>query len=300
MQTIARYLPNATARFTETITDATGAVVIDTDISTATLTLTSGSSIVNSRSAQDVLNVNNVTIDSSGLLTWSVQLADVASAVRAEHRAEFTITTNSGEVIVITHRMYISPTIALTTFEDVQTLLGDLSADDRFVVEQLSDALTDRIERYTGRKFSYLAGAVEVFSPGRKRSELAVGRFPLVSVASVHESTDGEFDSGALLETDDYFVNTTEGRVELRGGSQFVGGPGSVQVIYTAGYEDIGFVPMDLRMAATQQVAYSYQRRSSGGITSESVNGMSVTRFVEDLLPQLKQAIDKYQTTVVL
>ena len=161
-------------------------------------------------------------------------------------------------------------------------------------------ALTDRIERYTGRKFSYLAGAVEVFSPGRKRSELAVGRFPLLSVTSVHESTDGDFDSSALLETDDYFVNTTEGRVELRGGSQFVGGPGSVQVVYTAGYEDIGFVPMDLRMAATQQVAYSYQRRSSGGITSESVNGMSVTRFVEDLLPQLKQAIDKYQTTVVL
>jgi hypothetical protein len=300
MQTVARYLPNATAQFTETITDATGAVVVDTDIATATITLKRGATVINSRNAQDALNANDVTIDSSGLLTWSVQVADVSSTTRVEHRADFLITTNAGEVIAITHRMYISPTIALTTFEDVEVLLDGISSDDRLLIEQLSDALTDRVERHTGRSFAYNGAVVEVFSPGRQRSELALGTFPLISVTSVHESTDGVFGASALLDADDYFVNTTEGRIELRAGARFIGGPGSVQVTYEAGYRDIGFVPMDIRMACTQQVAYAYQRRSSGGITSENVNGMSVTRFVEDLLPQLVQVLNRYQTTVVI
>jgi hypothetical protein len=300
MATIARYSPNATATFSATILDAAGVAVPVADISTATITLLAGSTVVNSRTAQDCKNVNNVTINSSGGLVWSVQTADVLTTVRREHVATFLFVTTSGETISAEHRMYISPTIALTSYEDVESLLGELSTDEELLIEQMADALTDRVERFTGRKFAYVAARVETFSPGRKRTSLSMGTFPLISVASAYEELEGDFTGNALLESDDYYVDTTLGTIELRNNATFIGGPGSVQVTYEAGYPDIGSVAMDIRMACTQQVAYSFQRRSSGGITSESVNGMSVTRFVEDLLPQLKEVLGQYQTRVII
>ena len=70
-------------------------------ISTATLTLYSLDSstlaVINSRDAQNVKNTNNVTISSSGLLTWAVQPNDTIIANTTlsieRHRALFTITT---------------------------------------------------------------------------------------------------------------------------------------------------------------------------------------------------------------
>jgi hypothetical protein len=244
--------------------------------------------------------MNNVSINASGGMVWLIQAADTASTGRCEHRAEFTFATTGGEVIKATHRMYISPTLRLASYEDVQTLLGELSESDELLLEQLSDALTDRIERYTGRKLAAVLGTTQYFSPGDKRQNLTPQHWPLKSVTSLHEDLDGEFTSDTLIDPEDYYVDKDNGRISLRGGMSFLGGPGSVKVVYTAGYDDIGEVPMDLRMAASQQVAYAYQRRASAGIASESVNGMSVTRYVEDLLPALKVALDHFQPRVVL
>ena len=300
MATIARYKPNSTATFSATILDAAGAVVPAADLTTATLTLKRGSTVINSRDSQNVLNVNNVAINSSGGMVWSVQVADVAATTRCEHRAEFVFTTSSGETITATHRMYISPTIALTSFEDVQTLLGDLSDSDQLLLEQIADGITDRCETYTGRKFARVTDHSEVVSAGSKDSTVAVKHFPLVSVSKLYEDVDGDFTSTTEVDAEDYYVNTDEGLVELRGGGSFVGGPGSVKITYTGGFEDIGDVPMDLRMAATRQAAFAFQRRASSGISSESVNGMSVTRYAEDLLPELKAVLGYHQQRVVL
>lgn len=70
-----------TPKYTGTILDDSGVAIPAASLSTLTLTLyvvkTDGTiAYVNSRNAQDVLNTNNVTIDSAGLLTWSVQVAD--------------------------------------------------------------------------------------------------------------------------------------------------------------------------------------------------------------------------------
>lgn len=300
MATIARYIPGSTATFTATIRDAAGSAVSSASITTATLTLKNGSTIINGRNAQNVLNTNNVTINTDGGLVWSIQTADVDASTHCEHVATFTIVTTSNETIVATHRMYISPTLALTSYEEVSLPLGELSESDQLYIQQLIDALTDRAETYAGVRFAYVTGAVEVFSPHPERSSVRIKHVPIDTVTDLREDEDGDFGTDAVIDAEDYFVNKELGQIELRGGATFLGGPGSVQVTYSGGYKSVGDVPMQLRMAATEQVAYSYQRRSSMGVTSESVNGMSVTRYVTELLPAFKNALDQICQKVVI
>jgi uncharacterized protein YndB with AHSA1/START domain len=74
------------------------------DISSATLTLTDqAGTVINSRSGQDVLNANDVTIDdTSGLVAWTMQAADTTMAsssdATAKHDARFVFTLTDGQV----------------------------------------------------------------------------------------------------------------------------------------------------------------------------------------------------------
>jgi len=73
-------LERTTRRYQTTIKDEDGAVVPAANLSTLKLTLFSlhSGAILNSRSAQNVLNQNNVTVDTQGLLRWTLQPADNA------------------------------------------------------------------------------------------------------------------------------------------------------------------------------------------------------------------------------
>ena len=66
------------AKYKATITDEDNAAIAVASLSTITLTLydVETGTIINSRNAQDVKNTNNVTVDSAGLLTWTIQSAD--------------------------------------------------------------------------------------------------------------------------------------------------------------------------------------------------------------------------------
>lgn len=297
MSTLKRYTTGASASLSFVVLDDSGAAVAASGMSSATLTLTQGPNVVNSREDQNILNTNNVTIDESGAVEWSIQPADTSALTRCEHRAVFTFTKSDGEVIIREHRMYISPTVALTSYEDVEVQLGDLSEDDRLLIEQIADAITDRSEMYLSKGFYAVEDAEKVFSSYRAQNSVNVPHVNLTSVSGVFEDPDGEFGSNTELDASDYYVDTETGQITLRYGLTFEEGPGSIKVVYSAGYEDIGEIPMDLRQAATQQAAFVFQRRASMGVTSESVNGMNVTRYVQDILPQLKTALDRRRWT---
>lgn len=87
------------ARYTAYLTDETNTVIASSGISTLTLTLRDATTkgIINSRSAQNVLNTNNVTVHAtSGLVTWSIQAADTTPLNKeqpyVDHIAEFACT----------------------------------------------------------------------------------------------------------------------------------------------------------------------------------------------------------------
>ncbi len=69
---------DAVALLKATLKDETDAVIPSTSLTKLTLTLwnEADGSIINSRNDQNVLNANNVTVDSSGKLAWTAQTAD--------------------------------------------------------------------------------------------------------------------------------------------------------------------------------------------------------------------------------
>lgn len=82
-----------------------GSAILLSEISAATFTLKDQESggVINSRSAQNVLNTNNWTVHAtSGLITWNIQPADttlVDDALEQEtHRGEFILTLTDGQV----------------------------------------------------------------------------------------------------------------------------------------------------------------------------------------------------------
>ncbi len=92
-----------TARYTSIVKDDVGVAIPAADLTTLTLTLYQKSdrtTIINSRDAQNILNANNVTVDSSGNLVWLMQPADnIVSDQdldKESHIALFQYTWNSG------------------------------------------------------------------------------------------------------------------------------------------------------------------------------------------------------------
>jgi hypothetical protein len=198
MASIARYERGETAVFTATLRDKDGAAIAAASLTSLSLTLTDAHSggVVNSRNAQNVLNANNVTVNSSGGLVWTIQIADVAqqgtaSVERAEHVAKFVAVTST-ETIEHIHRLYITATRGLTTYEDVELQLGEIAENDRLFVEQIIDGITARAEEYTGLRFQH-ATETQVFSPTTFRDSVRVRRYPIESVTSLKEDVDGVF-----------------------------------------------------------------------------------------------------------
>src|SRR5262245_7000457 len=94
-------IEKTTCRYTATLTDELGSVIPAASLTTLTLTLFDRrtGSIINSLNAQNVLNANGVTVDSSGNLIWTMSPADNAitgSWDVEEHGAMFEWTWSAG------------------------------------------------------------------------------------------------------------------------------------------------------------------------------------------------------------
>lgn len=91
-----------TGLYSFTLRDESGAAIAAASLTSVTLTLYEPGSgqIINSRTNQNVLNQNQVTIDEFGKVSWDIQLADVtildASRPTEVHRALFFFSWSGG------------------------------------------------------------------------------------------------------------------------------------------------------------------------------------------------------------
>ena len=320
----ARYIAGATGKFTGTLKDADGTAIPNSNLLTLTLTLKDAATgaTINSRSQQNVLGSaggtgqNNVSVDGNGALTWSIQTADTSihttNTSSEDHVATFVWTFTSGSETKsgsATHFLSCVDYVPFCTFDDVKMQLPHISDQDQDFIENLIETFYARAETETGRTFLKSASATEVFSPRAGQMSLRLSRYPIASITSIKDESDGDFSGSDSLDTDNYEIASlgSEGVVRIRYNG-FSGGAGSVQVVYSGGLIEkpnhvhaATSVPWDLRMAAIRQVAYWYQRRSSLGVTSESVNGMSVALSVEqDLLPDVRTTLGNYSPTTLV
>lgn len=319
MASQTRYEAGTTAKFSGTIKDHNGTAIPLANIATLTLRLTNAKTgtVINSRSADgtstgtggaNALNSGNVTVHStSGALTWNIQAADTTledSSLDSEsHVAEFTWTyshsdfsgTQTGRHV---HRLQCRNYLMLCTFEDVKSMAGNISDSQMPLVELLIEGFTDRVEKITNRKFKRVTGIAEVFSPRFSKWHYRVKRYPIDSITSIVEDRLGSFTgAGAVtMGTDDYAFDSETGLIKLRF-RQFYDGVNSVQINYAGGLaEDAGGVPADLRLAATRQVTYWFQRRNQIGVSQISVTRQGSTRVSDpqEFLPDVARVIDDY------
>lgn len=301
----ARYQAYTTGLFSGTLLDEDGDAIPLANINSLTLTLRDAmtGSTINSRSSQNVLNSNNVTVNNTtGALNWSIQVGDTTPASTLtsyrEHVAEFTCTYETSKVLKTTHRMRIITSLSLATVEDVETYIGVIDETEQPLIEMMLEQFTARAEAECDRKFMRVANEVEYFSPKANVNRYRVKRYPIESVSEIVESSDGDWASATPMQSTDYGLIANEGLIKLRE-VNFEPGEQTVRITYTGGLaREAGGVPLDLRFAAIRQTVFWLQRKRQIGVNTVSVarGGKEVIDpdFL-DLLPDVTRVLNLYR-----
>jgi hypothetical protein len=313
----ARYPAGSSAVYSATLRNADGtAIVYDSlgvatpRISTLTLSLVdeiSGTS-VNSRTGNSHLNTNNVTVNSSGVLTWQIQPADTTIVNTSgeeepsleEHKATFVATyiDIDGDTKTLTHEhiLGVRNNLALCRFEDVQLQIPGVENLDRQFIENIIDAVSARCESYCKRKFMK-ATRTEYHSIDKNQRNLFLKRYPIQSVTGIWEDWTGGFSEDVQpTNTDDYDAVTLSEKGIVRARYRpWNRGVGTVKVTYVGGLaRNVGGLPHDLRHSVARQAAFVYTRRASLGILGESIAGTSVSLNESDLLEDVRKVWASY------
>lgn len=297
--------------FTATLLDPDGTAITAPTAMTLTLTNARTGAVINGRNSQNILDTNNVTHNAStGVVIWEIQADDTSmvdsSQSWEDHVATFTWIYDGGKIGKHVHRLHCVNYLMLCTFEDVKMLLDNIPDEDEPMVEYLIESFSLRAEDETHRRFRKSTASVptvQTFSPKGNTNRLVLERFPVDSVTSVIEDGEGDFSgSGAITwETDDYAVIEELGLIKARY-TNFTAGQKNYQVTYAGGIAlDVGAVPMDLRVAASKQVGYMYQRRQQRGIQEVAISQYGREEFNHDLdlLPDVKAVLRNYRPVYI-
>lgn len=313
--TQSRYQVGATGRWSGPLEREDGTAVGLGNITAATVTLRdalTGSYIRGSSGTpQDVWNAGSgaagfqfATVGSDTVIGWDVLLGDVALVNAAlpveEHVAKILVTHAVGSVAKVIrhdHRLRCVDAPGLCTYEDVMSQFpGANETNARETIENMIEGFGRMVERKFRRRFrksTVAAPTTTVLSAHRGQRLIQLDRYPIDSVVSLKESTDGDFNSATTFAPTDYFVDAEKGQIELRW-YDLTQGVGNVQVVHAGGlFRDTGEVDPDIRfLAAARQVGFMWKSRDKLGITSMSSQGQSVTVYSQQpLLPEVEEVL---------
>lgn len=192
----------------------------------------------------------------------------------------------------------------LVTLDQLKTRI-DIDADDDThdtLLGEILDGVTAAFEQHCERVLISDGNTVTEVYDGDVR-ELRLRYWPIVSITSIKESIDADWDNvDALTATDDYRTLDRRGIVRrMPDGMRWLAGWGSVQVVYTGGYTAAGemlelgwsHAPDHLAEAALQQATYIWNRRSDPGATTVNLAAGGATAHSREvaLLEGVKQLI---------
>lgn len=134
-----------------------------------------------------------------------------------------------------------------SSFSDHDTLIQNLITQD-----------SKKIAEYCGgRKFastSYSSADDNSLYDGDGTPILLTRQYPIISVSALYDDADRSFGADTLIDSGDYVIHYTEGKIELDG-LVFTKARRNVKVSYTAGYATL---PADLVCACEQLVMADY------------------------------------------
>jgi hypothetical protein len=180
--------------------------------------------------------------------------------------------------------------------EEIVSLKHDVKLND------LIPAISQLVKTYCGNTFvNYVTtDFTEVFTLDWSTTLVQLSESPIISITSVGERSNYS-DSYTVLTTGafEYFLDTasdTVYRTNTTGVTSWAQGPGSVQVVYKAGYATL---PMDLKLAVIDLINYYYKdehkkNQTMGGSTRS--NEATSTQWRNVGFPDhIKRVLDLYK-----
>jgi len=195
----------------------------------------------------------------------------------------------------------------ICTLADVRDRLGKATADteDDSTLNRIILGIGSMFDSYTKRSLILNAADVTEYYTGCG-SQLQINRYPVVSITSIKEAVDYDFDSATALTANSGYrlINSGKNGVVSRMYTNWFDTPDSIQVIYKGGYCSAGqtpgsgeyAMPADLREAAIEQATFLFKRKDDIGLAGVSFEGGSMSKFSAiDLLPNVKKTLDRYR-----
>ena len=156
----------------------------------------------------------------------------------------------------------------LTTIDDYKDFMGITSNKEDVPLALLVTSVSALVKSYCGRSFVDYAASdkTEYITIEDDVHSIALEEFPVISITSVEERYGYSADYTAITTTDnEYYLDTkTDSIIRTNGGYGYRNwpkGPGSVKVVYTAGYATL---PEDLQLAVFDLITYYHKKEYRG------------------------------------
>jgi hypothetical protein len=190
----------------------------------------------------------------------------------------------------------------LITLEELKTAKKLSKLDDDPQLESLISSVSQLVKTYCANSFVdyYGTDKTETFNVTWDTNVLQVTESPLNTITSVEERTSYSSAYTALTEEAfEYYIDTDTDTVFRTNSTGFIywpQGPGSVRVVYKAGYST---VPLDLKLAIIDMIWYyhkdEHKVHRSIGSTSISNKGTSSQRNNVGFPDHIKRVLDLHK-----
>lgn len=199
---------------------------------------------------------------------------------------------------------------AMVSVAELKDYLGVSGTQQANQLERAINRATEWIETETGRHFVSRGALTEYHSVMECLDTIQLRQWPIVSVTSVHESTDSPrvYDSGTLLTTATEYQAVSETgqirRLSSAALTPWASGYRTVQVIYTAGYQDrtgdpsaASKLPADLEVLCLFVAAAIFKEadRERWGLSSVTDATGTVQRFLGYLPADMRAHLESYR-----
>jgi len=193
----------------------------------------------------------------------------------------------------------------ICTLQEIKEELEIKDPADDVVLTRHAEGLQDRFEEYLNRDLLRAENFVEICDGGAHA--VLLSRFPLESVATVHQSQQQVWDDNSLVDAKNYTLHLDRGRViwTPQGATtkSWAAGEQSIRVVYTGGYVGAGTsaqagqtpMPDAIRGGYMIQFSYEWRNRRTLGTSAVSAQGSSVTMSPAKLLAMATEAMGHFR-----
>lgn len=269
-------------------------------------------------SANDITDVQIDTSDDGGVTVNTDQHDGVPAVPVASGKASVGTFTETAKFVRVRAKcaasedttadavlLADSSVARICTLADVKDRLAETDTENDSTINRVILGLEEIFEAYTNRKL--LVNSVDVTEYySACGSRLQVSRYPVVSVTSIKQALDYDFDNAdALVENTGYrLISTGKNGIIYRVHMDWFSIADSIQIIYRGGFCPAGqapgtgetAMPNDLREAAIEQACFIFKRMDDIGLSGVSIEGGSMSKFTAmDLLPMVKKILDNYR-----